>query len=224
MQAMDNLREAGCFYGASVTQTSRNTDEITSDGFFQMLADKGCYVAWFFQFLPIGKDPDTALMASPAQRNRLRQKVNEIRARLPIFIGDFWNDGPYVGGCIAAGRRFVHINNKGDVEPCAFMHFSVDNIKNKTLKEALSSDFFKFLRSKQPCADGNLLTPCMILDNPQVLREAVAKTGARPTHEGAEVILEGRVKEELDKYAQEIHRLTAPDWERMKDKVVKWQS
>ncbi|MCM8795298.1 MAG: radical SAM protein [Candidatus Omnitrophica bacterium] len=224
MQAMDNLREVGCFFGASVTQTRKNTDEIIQDAFFEMLLKKGCFVIWFFQFLPIGKDPDLNLMATPKQRILLREKITQVRERLPIFIGDFWNDGPFVGGCIAAGRRYLHINNKGDVEPCAFVHFAVDNIKNKSLKEVLNSEFFKILRKAQPYGNGNLLTPCMIIDNPEVLREAVRKTRAYPTHEGAEVILDGQVKNGLDAYAKEIHQLTAVLWDRIKDKAVKWPS
>jgi len=222
MQAMDNLRQAGCFFGASICQTKYNTDEIVSDEFFEMLLDKGCFIVWVFQFLPIGKDPDIDLMASPQQRHRLWKKVTEIRKRLPIFIGDFWNDGPFVGGCIAAGRRYVHINNKGDVEPCAFVHFSVDNIKNKTLKQALNSDFLKFLRSRQPFSNGNLLSPCMIIDDPDILRQAVIKTGARPTHEGADVILNGHIKARLDEYSQKMRDITEPVWETIKGKTIKW--
>lgn len=222
MQAMDFLRQEGCFFGVSVTQTRLNTDEILQNTFFDMLIDKGCFVIWFFQFLPIGKDPDINLMATPQQRNALRLKVEEIRNNRPIFIGDFWNDGHFLGGCIAAGRRYLHINNRGDVEPCGFVHFAVDNIKNKTLKEALNSEFFRFLRNRQPFSNGNLLTPCMIIDDPRVLREAVIKTGARPTHEGADVILNGPVKESLDEYARQIHEITESAWESMKNKVVKW--
>ena len=33
----------------------------------------------------------------------------------PIFMLDFQNDGEYVGGCIAGGRRYLHINANGDV-------------------------------------------------------------------------------------------------------------
>jgi MoaA/NifB/PqqE/SkfB family radical SAM enzyme len=221
MQAMDNLREAGCFFGASVTQTRFNTEEITSDEFFQLLLKKGCFVIWFFQFLPIGKDPDLELMALPEQRHKLYQKICQIRERLPIFIGDFWNDGPFVGGCIAAGRRYVHINNKGDVEPCAFVHFSTDNIKEKSLREALNSPFFKFLRQLQPFSD-NLLTPCMIIDKPEILRQAVKITNARPTHQDAEVILDGEIGKGLDEYAKRMQEITRPIWEKIKDKAVKW--
>ncbi|MCM8792191.1 MAG: radical SAM protein [Candidatus Omnitrophica bacterium] len=221
MQAMDNLRETGCFFGASVTQTRFNSEEITSDEFFKMLLDKGCFVIWFFQFLPIGKDPDIELMATPQQRHKLYLKICEIRQKLPIFIGDFWNDGPFVGGCIAAGRRYVHINNKGDVEPCAFVHFAVDNIKEKSLREALSSPFMRLLRQFQPFTD-NLLTPCMIIDQPEILRRVVQNTGARPTHEGADLFLNGKIADGLNEYAKGIQEITRPIWEKIKDKAVKW--
>lgn len=222
IQAMDFLKDQGCFFGASVTQTRHNTNEILTDAFFDMLIERGCFVIWFFQFLPIGKDPNLDLMPTPQQRWALRLKVNQIRNLRPIFIGDFWNDGPFVGGCIAAGRRYLHINNRGDVEPCAFVHFAVDNIKNTTLKEALNSEFFRFLRSSQPYGNGNLLTPCMIIDNPDILRQAISKTGAYATHPGADVILNGNVREGLDEYAYQIHRLTDPVWETIKDRTIKW--
>jgi hypothetical protein len=212
MECFDNLRREGVFYGASITQTRKNTETILSDKFWQMLLDKGCYVVWVFQFLPIGKDPDLELMPTPEQRFALREKVEEIRGRLPIFIGDFWNDGPYVGGCIASGRRYLHINNRGDIEPCAFVHFSVDNIKEKPLKEALKSPFFRYLRERQPFSDGNLLAPCMIIDSPQVLREAVKRFAAYPTHEGADVILDGEISQGLDLYSKRWRQLTDPIW------------
>jgi len=74
-----------------------------------------------------------SLMATPEQRFRLRRRSIEIRNTKPIFIGDFWNDGPYVGGCICGARQsgYFHINCHGDVEPCVFLQFSVDNIKDK---------------------------------------------------------------------------------------------
>ncbi len=216
MQAMDNLREAGVLFGFSVTQTRENTDVVTSFEFIDMLIEKGAYIGWYFQFLPIGKDPDPFLMPLPEQRIKLRKFIEEVRATRPIFIGDFWNDGPYVGGCISSGRRYIHINHRVDVEPCAFVHFAVDNIKEKSLVEALQSPFFRFLRSKQPFSD-NLLTPCMIIDMPHILREAVFKYGARPTHQDADQILKGEIARFLDEYSRKMQELTKHDWEKMKD-------
>ena len=42
---------------------------------------------------------------------------------------DFQNDGEFVGGCIAGGRNYCHINANGDVEPCVFIHYSSANIR-----------------------------------------------------------------------------------------------
>jgi len=215
MEAMDNLREAGVMFGFSVTQTRGNTEVVTSFEFIDMLIEKGACVGWYFQFLPIGKDPDTRLMATPEQRQKLRKFLEEVRATRPIFIGDFWNDGPFVGGCIAAGRRYIHINHKGDVEPCAFVHFAVDNIRDKSLVEALQSPFFTFLRSRQPFSE-NLLTPCMIIDNPHILREAVATCHVHPTHESADQILKGEIAKFLDEYAKKIKCLTEEEWQSLK--------
>ena len=63
---------------------------------------------------------------------------------------DFWNDGEYAGGCVAGGRRYLHINANGDIEPCAFIHYSDSNIREKTILEALQSPLFKAYRAGQP--------------------------------------------------------------------------
>jgi hypothetical protein len=101
---------------------------------------------------------------------------------------DFWNDGEHAGGCIAAGRKYFHVNNRGDVEPCVFCHFATENIREKPLREILACDFFRALRDRQPYHE-DLRRPCVLIDAPHVLREVVAETGARPTHPGAESLL-----------------------------------
>jgi len=116
-------------------------------------------------------------MVTPEQRDLLRRHVMATRDTRPIFVLDFWNDGPYVQGCIAGGRRYFHVNAKGDVEPCVYTHIATDNIKEKSLKEALASPLFRHIRSRQP-HNPNHLRPCMIIDNPHVMRDVIAKTGA----------------------------------------------
>ena len=74
---------------------------------------------------------------------------------------DFWNDGEYVGGCIAGGRCYCHINANGDIEPCAFIHYSDSNIREKTLLEAYQSPLFMGYHDNQPWND-NMLRPCPI--------------------------------------------------------------
>jgi len=188
MQAMDNLAEAGVPFGASCTETRDNMDEICSEEFVDFLVAKRALVLWYFQYIPIGRKPAMELVPTPEQRDEFRRRVKKIRNEKPIFVGDFWNDGYFSGGGIAGGRQYMHINANGDVEPCVFCHFAVDNIKEKSLRDALQSDFFKAIQARQPYTD-NLLRPCMLIDCPDVLEEVVREHGARPTHPGAETLL-----------------------------------
>ena len=102
--------------------------------------------------------------------------------------------------------------SSGDVEPCVFVHFAVDNINDKSLLEVIQSPFFRDIRDRQPYDDDNLLCPCMVIDHPHVLREVVKTHGARATHPGSERILT-ELSRGLDDYSGSIHKLFDPLWE-----------
>ena len=210
MQAMDSLKQSRALFGFSATVTRRNWELVSSDEFIDMLVDKGCLFGWYFIYIPIGREPDTSLMPTPEQRQQLRERIWKARASKPIFVADFWNDGALTGGCMAGGRLYAHINNKGDVEPCVFCHFATDNVKEKSLGECLNSPFFQGIRKRFPWNENHFM-PCMIIDNPQVLREAVAEGGAHGTHDGAETVITD-LKDDLDKYSAELKALTEPVW------------
>ena len=148
-KVMDWLKQAGIFFAVSTTQTSKNTDILTSDEFIDFLIEKGCILLWNFHYMPIGRAPDFSLMTTPEQRNRIRERFASFRATKPILMVDFWNDGCLTHGCIAGGRKYFHVNARGDVEPCVFCHFASDNVKEKSLVEALSSPLFREMRSRQ---------------------------------------------------------------------------
>ncbi|HHY47014.1 MAG TPA: radical SAM protein [Firmicutes bacterium] len=212
MRAMDYLREAGAVFGFSATYTRNNVDVVAKDEFIDMLIDKGALYGWFFTFVPVGKDADMNLMCTPEQRNFMRERVLEFRATKPIFVADFWNDGPLVSGCLAGGRSYLHINAHGDIEPCVFVHFAVDNIRNTTLRQVLQSPFFTAIRERMPL-NQNHLRPCMIIDNPHILREVVSLCGAHPTHEGAECVTTA-LAGDLDAYADAYGKIADEVWER----------
>ena len=127
-----------------------------------------------------------------------------------MLLMDFWNDGPLVGGCMAGGRYYVHINVHGDVEPCVFAQFAVDNIRSKSLHEVLDSPFFRRIRARQPYSD-DYLKPCMIIDHPHVLRELIRESGARPTYEGGDALLTSAA-DGLDAYARRWGELADAEW------------
>jgi MoaA/NifB/PqqE/SkfB family radical SAM enzyme len=228
MEAMDNLRNAGVPFGFSATPTKLNIETLMSDEFIDLMIDKGCVLGWFFQYVPIGRKPDVSLMATPEQRFRLRRRSIEIRNTKPIFIGDFWNDGPYVGGCICGARQagYFHINCHGDVEPCVFLQFSVDNIKDKKLIDVIQSPFFKAFQNAQPYRENsNLLTPCALIDNPEVLRDIVTKFNAKPSYNSSmNVITDPEIISFLDNYTKEYRKLADPIWDNdLKFKYKTWK-
>lgn len=212
MKAMDNLREKGLMFAFSATPTRLNVETLISDEFMDLMIEKGCAYGWYFAYMPIGKDPDMDYMPTPEQRNQLRIGIRHQRATKPIIMADFWGDAPPIGGCIAAGRNYFHINNKGDVEPCIFCHFSTHNVKTSTLKEALKAPLFSTWRDMQPF-NHNLLRPCPIIDNPKMVRYIIEKTGAKPTHEGAESLLTDLV-EPLEQYSKHVADTYTSIWDK----------
>ena len=217
--SIERLRKAGVIFGISVTYTRENAETVSSEEFLRFYIDAGAIFGWYFMFMPVGKDPILDLVPTPEQRLAFGRKIAEVRGRLPIFLADFWNDGPAVDGCLAGGRRYLHILNSGRVEPCVFAHFGVDNIREKTILEAANSPFFRSIRSRFPYnKNGNLMRPCMVIDNPHVLREAVAENVALQGHEHSEdIIRDPKVVEWVDRYAERFRELTDPEWERMLD-------
>jgi len=225
LNAMRLLKKHKCLFGFSATPVSSNAYILASDKFVDFYEKQGCMFGWFFNYIPIGRKPDVNLMPTPEQRTRLRKKVHAWREaffenpRKGLFLGDFWNDGPFVKGCIAAatqdhflGAGYLHINVHGDVESCAFVHFAVDNVKNKSLRDAIKSKFFEEIRKGQKEIK-NWLAPCCIIDNPKVLRNAVRKGKARPTHPGAETIItDANITKFLDNYAKRMQEVSKKDW------------
>ena len=180
MCAMNILKEKKLPFGISCCYTSANAEVIGSEEYFDRMVDMGAKFAWFFTYMPVGKGAVKELMATAAQREMMYHKIREYRRTKPIFTVDFWNDGEYVGGCIAGGRSYLHINANGDIEPCAFMHYSDSNIREKTMLEAYQSPLFMGYHNNQPWND-NMLRPCPVLDNPGRLTEIVESSGAKST-------------------------------------------
>ncbi len=148
MSAMDKLKKRGIVFKTSVTATNNNVDELFSDEFIDLMIEKGAIYMWSFHYIPIGRNPNLDLMLNPEQRYKLAKRVNELRNSKPLFVMDFWNDGTYSQSCIAAGKRYFHINAKGKAEPCAFVHFAVDNVKDKLLRKILQNPLFKSYKKK----------------------------------------------------------------------------
>ncbi len=178
--AMELLRKKKLLYGISACYTSANFASITSEEFFDSLIEMGAYFIWYFHYMPVGNDALPELMPTPEQRVETYHRIRHYRAAKPLFAMDFQNDAEYVGGCIAGGRRYFHINANGDIDPCVFIHYSDSNIREKTILEALRSPMMMAYHDGQPFNE-NMLRPCPMLENPEKLREMVGKTQAHST-------------------------------------------
>ena len=177
---MELLKRKRLPYGISCCYTSANFESITSEAYYDKMIDLGALFVWYFHYMPVGNDAVPELLPTPEQRTEMYRRVRDYRTRKPLFAMDFQNDAEYVGGCIAGGRRYLHINANGDVDPCVFIHYSDTNIREKSLLDALRGPLFMAYHDGQPFNE-NMLQPCPMLENPTKLREMVSRTGAHST-------------------------------------------
>ncbi|WP_320130698.1 radical SAM protein [uncultured Sphaerochaeta sp.] len=183
MEAMDLLKKNKLLFGTSICYTSKNYKTVVSDEFLDLIIKKGCKFSWYFHYMPVGNDASVDLIPTVEQRTYMYHRIREIRSmknKTQIFPMDFQNDGEFVGGCIAGGKNYLHINANGDVEPCVFIHYSTANIKEVSLLEALKQPLFKAYHDNQAFND-NMLRPCPMLENPEFLERMVKETGAKST-------------------------------------------
>ncbi|MBQ6602181.1 MAG: radical SAM protein [Eubacterium sp.] len=177
MHACELLKAHKLPFGHSICYTSKNYKDVTSEKFFDQMIDKGALFAWYFHYMPVGKGAVPELLLSPEQRTEVLRALRHFRNTKPLFALDFQNDGQYVGGCIAGGRRYFHINAKGACEPCVFVHYSDVNIHDKSLLDVLRSPLFQAYHDNQPF-NHNHLRPCPMLENPEKIEQLVKETGA----------------------------------------------
>lgn len=217
LKAMKNLREKGVPFTISVTVTRENEELVTTEEFLNFYIEQGVLFAWYFQYMPVGRDPNLDLMVTAEQRNHCRKRILTMReSDMKILPVDFWGDAYLSEGCIAGGINYLHISGTGWIEPCVFVHFAVDNIKDTTVREALQSTFMKSYRDRQT-KNTNRFLPCGIIDHPENLRGAIqdakdAGENVRETHPGAGQVV-NELAPELDRLAEEKKNIIGKDWD-----------
>lgn len=233
MSAMDNLEEAGVPFGISATPTRHNADLLLSDEFVDFyFRRRGAVFGWYFQYMPIGRNPSLELMVTPEQRFRMLQRIWRLVREEKLFIGDFWNSGTASDGCMAAGRGggYFYVMWDGTVTPCVFIPFRdarLGNIRDVyarggSLVDVLHSPLFAAIREWQdrywmqqpPRQCGNLLVPCIIRDNCREFERIIRATGAVGV-DGSEKGFLPRVADgRLPAYNDEYRAMVDPLWEK----------
>ena len=171
---MEEIQRRKLVFGASITVTTENLQEVTSDRFLKELSDRGCKAVIFVEYVPVTEE-STELAPGDADREYLRGEIARLRAEHPEMVYlSFPGDEKSSGGCVAAGRGFFHINSHGGAEPCPFSPYSDRNIRNTTLREALHSPLFTALR------DGSILMEdhaggCVLYEKRDLVESLLAK-------------------------------------------------
>lgn len=181
MDAMDLLQKEGIAFGFSLCYHNRNYKTVSSPEFLDFLRQKGAWFGWAFGYRPVGQDADMSLCLNAKQRDYARKSFTDYSKKTGITIIDLFNSGHKAYGCVAAGSGYIHITAAGDVEPCAFCHYSDANINDMSLQQALQSPFFRKFRRHQPFSD-NPLQPCPMVDVPESIVELAESTSAKSTH------------------------------------------
>ena len=172
---MDEFKKRGLIFGASVTVTSQNIEEVTSQTFLESLAEKGCKAIIFVEYVPM-TDDSRSLALSDSDRDDLMNAIQHIREKnSDMVLIAFPGDEKSSGGCVAAGRGFFHINSHGGAEPCPFSPYSDINVKNTSLREAMHSPLFTALR------DGSILMDdhtggCVLFEKRDMVEALIAHT------------------------------------------------
>ena len=171
---MDELHRRGLIFGASVTVTTENIREVTSDAFLQKLSDRGCKAVIFVEFVPV-TDESAELAPGEEEREYLREEIARLREEHPemVYIS-FPGDEKSSGGCVAAGRGFFHINSHGGAEPCPFSPYSDVNIRNTSLREAMHSPLFLALQKGDILMDDHD-GGCVLYEKRELVEQLMAK-------------------------------------------------
>lgn len=229
VEGFERLRQAGVPFGVSVSSTSKNADVLLTDEFYNYYFERqgACYM-WQFQLMPIGRGADEMdLMVTPEKRVELYGQWEKMLTEKRYCIADIWNSGVLSRGCIAYGRSggYLYIDWNGNVTPCVFIPYYVDNIyelyKNgRTLSDAVYSDFMKNGRKwqreygldswKRP---KNRLMPCSVRDHYEIFKNSVLPEQARPEGEKAKQALESpEYFDILTNYDKQLETLTEKIW------------
>jgi MoaA/NifB/PqqE/SkfB family radical SAM enzyme len=229
--AMARLRAAGVPFGVSITATRANAEQALSDPVLDFYVDEqGAFYVFVFQYMPLGRAPDLEWMPGPAQRLAFWQRSWEVVRERHIFLLDFWNHGPLVEGCIAAGRErgYLHIDWDGKVMPCVFMPYAAADLRQVyaeggTLDDVWTTPFLRAIRRWQReygygqpvlSREGNWMQPCPFRDHLTTFRRWIDRFAPEPEAGVAcSALLADPLWAHMLDYAGEQARVTQPLWE-----------
>ncbi len=146
--SMSRMKGKGILFGASVTVTTENMEEVLSDRFVNAMYEKGAKAVIYVEFVPVTEE-SSHLAPGDAERELMKERQYRLRMEHDdMVLISFPGDEKTSGGCLAAGRGFFHINSHGGAEPCPFSPYSDVNVKNIGLRGAMNSPLFTSIQKQ----------------------------------------------------------------------------
>ena len=145
VRSMEQLQLTRRMFGMSVTLTRENFEEVTHPIWIRNHHKMGSSLFFLVEYVP-QSESDIHLCLTEKQKDELQSRLETLRNQIPALFVSLPGDESHYGGCLAAGRGFVHVSADGSLEPCPFAPYSDINIRNNSLKEALQSKFLGRIR------------------------------------------------------------------------------
>lgn len=145
LEWMKEMKRQKIICGASLTLTSQNADIVLVSGYLNNLANLGISVLFIVEYVPVSPGTEK-LILSELQRDRLNEPGRFSRLPFPVIV--LPGDEEAYGGCLAAGRGFVHLSPEGRIEACPFAPFSDMSVADHTLAESLGSPMLAAIRER----------------------------------------------------------------------------
>ncbi len=175
-QAIKRLKERGILFGASITVTTENQNEVTEPVFVQYLRESGCGLVFYVEYIPVEKNTDHLILDEDNLRI-LAARIDGLRGNRNnkgMILLSFPGDEEAMGGCLAAGRGFFHINATGGAEPCPFSPYSEMNLKEQSILTVLQSPFFERVREISAAEAMNHKGGCTLFQYEEEVTQALS--------------------------------------------------
>ncbi|MFX1483291.1 MAG: radical SAM/SPASM domain-containing protein [Promethearchaeota archaeon] len=193
-KAIDSLKRLwriGILTGISATITQDNFQFWMNPKHLDKLVDRGVHIGVFIEYIPSPEPStpsrqsfspcsDSAMMLTPPQRKQFRDHVVQYRGNNPIFLIHSPNDEQFFGGCVSAGRGFVHVTPSGDLTACPVSNLATHNLNESSLKQGLASPLFRKIRERKHIQESHEL-PCALLSHRDEVLELARSVGAYNT-------------------------------------------
>lgn len=179
LTGLENCRRNRLLVGVATSVCQSNIEELVNEAWLRRLVEMGVHYAWFHTYRVVGPKPIPELALRPDQIVRVRQFVVEMRSKVPLAIVDAYWDDRGEALCPMATGASHHISPYGDIEPCPVLQFAKESIRDSRGIVATINES-EFLRDFRQTA-ARTSRGCIVLERPDLVRDLVAKYGARDT-------------------------------------------